>query len=669
MSDAEPLPPQYAVRRVRGVRVPMPDGVTLAADLFLPDAPGRWPVVLEYLPYRKNDTTWHGWYGHRYFAERGFVAARIDVRGTGDSEGTALDEYCEQEQRDGVAAIAWLAEQPWSNGNVGMFGTSYGGFTCLQVAMRRPPALKAICPMYFTDRRYTDDCHYKGGTLQMLYDVGTYGLAMVGRNLLPPRPDLCGERWAAIWEEHLANEPWLLRWLAHQTEDEQWRHGSLCEDYGAIACATYLIGGWRDGYTNCNLRTYQQLTCPKKLLIGPWLHVRPHEGVPGPRINQYREMARFFGHWLAGRATGIMDEPPIALYVQQYDPPRADRRQTRGFWRAEPAWPLARGREETRYLDGGALRADPPAAAGGTDFDYAPAVGTAFGMFSAGAPHVLPADQRGEEAYSAVFTGPVLAGPLEILGRPRAVLHVEADVPVVTYAVRLCDVAPDGSSALVTKGVLNATHRESHAAPAPLVPGVVYELTIELDATSWLFEPGHRLRLSIANGDFPNSWPMPSLARNRLHHGPDRPSRLVLPVVPPPAEPLPAPVFEPSPFDAGDGPPPAPPPWRVSRDLMTGRVEVAIEGGGTARVDGAWVQETRTEAVAAVDERDPARASVRGRQTVRYRWPGQTIELESRGRIESDATALHVALHVAITVDGLPHFSRRWLRSYPRRLL
>jgi putative CocE/NonD family hydrolase len=669
MIDASPLPPQYPIHRLRGLRVPMPDGVTLAADVFLPDAPGRWPVVLEYLPYRKNDTTWRGWFGHRYFAERGSAAVRIDVRGTGDSEGTALDEYCEQEQLDGVAAIAWLAEQPWSNGNVGLFGTSYGGFNSLQVAMRRPPALKAICPMYFTDRRYTDDCHYKGGALQMLYDVGTYGLAMVGRNLLPPRPDLTGERWAAIWEEHLANEPWLLRWLAHQTEDEQWRRGSLCEDYGAIECATFLIGGWRDGYTNCNLRTYAALACPKKLLIGPWLHVRPHEGAPGPRINHYREMARFFGHWLAGRETGIMDEPPIAIYVQQYDPPRSDRRLTSGIWRAEREWPLARGREHSLSLGADGLRAEAPAMDGVTTFDYHPAVGATFGIFPAGGPSVLPADQRGEEAYSAVFTGPILAEPLEILGRPSAILYLSTSDSVVTFVARLCDVAPDGSSALVTKGVLNATHRESHADPSPIEPGEIYELTIDLDATSWLFEPGHRLRLSISNADFPNAWPMPWLVTSQLHHGPARPSRLLLPVVPAHTDSLPTPAFEPSPFGDEEGEGRAPQVWRVSRDQMTGQVEVAIEGGGTARVDGDWVQESRSEAVASVNERDPARASVRGRQTVRYRWPGRTIELHSRGQIESDAATFQAMLHVEITVDGLPHFSRRWLRSYPRHLL
>ena len=196
----------------------------------------------------------------------------------------------------------------------------------------------------------------------------------------------------------------------------------------------------------------------------------------------------------------------------------------------------------------------------------------------------------------------------------------------------------------------------------------MYELTIDLDATGWQFEPGHRLRLSISNADFPNAWPMPWLAKSVLRHGPARPSRLLLPVAPPPDEALPAPALEPSPFadERGER---APQSWRVSRDLMTGQVEVAIKGGGAARIDGVWLQETSSEAVAVVNERDPARAWVRGRQTVRYDWPGRTIETRSRGQIESDATTFQVTLHVEITMDGLPHFSRRWVRSYPRHLL
>jgi putative CocE/NonD family hydrolase len=660
---------RYSIVRERNVRIPMPDGVTLAADLFRPDAPGRYPVVIEYLPYRKNDVTWQGYFGHRYLAERGYVAVRIDVRGTGDSAGTALDEYCLQEQLDGVAAIAWLAEQPWSSGAVGMFGTSYGGFNSLQVAMHRPPALQAICPMYFTDNRYTDDCHYKGGQLQMLYDVGTYGLSMVGRNMLPPRPDLVGAQWSEIWEAHLENEPWLLRWLAHPTLDEQWRQGSLCEDYGAIACATYLIGGWRDGYTNCNLRTFAHLQCPKKVMIGPWLHVQPHVGRPGPRIDHYREMARFYDYWLKGIDNGIMDEPPLAIYVQEYDRPQANRPLTSGFWRSEAAWPAARGREETLFLGPDRLQANGPDEETVTELEYHPAVGTAFGMFSAGAPHVLPADQRAEEAYSAVFTGPVLEEPLEILGQPRLILSVESNAAVITFATRLCDVAPDGSSALVTKGVLNATHRDSHSDPTPLIPGQRYALPIDLDATSWRFAPGHRLRLSVSNADFPNMWPAPELATSRLHFGGAQPSRLLLPVLPEPSEPLPAPDFAPSPFPIEEEPAREPAPWRVTRDLMQGRTELTIESHGVSEPDPGYVLEASSVATASVNERNPAQAWMRGHQVDRYRWPGQTIELQRRGQITSTESAFNVTLHVAITIDDVPHFERRWVASFPRRLL
>src|SRR5512144_1100381 len=191
----------------RHIKIPLSHGVQLDAHLVMPEAPGRFPAVFDYYPYRKDDLTAGTLRLHRYLAQRGYGALKIDIRGTGSSGGIIADEYTPQEQADALEVIAWLAAQPWCNGKVGMFGTSYGGFNSFQVAMHRPPALKAICPMYFTDNRYTDDCHYKGGALQMLYDVGTYGLSMVGRNMLPPRPDLVGEQWAEIWEEHLLNEP------------------------------------------------------------------------------------------------------------------------------------------------------------------------------------------------------------------------------------------------------------------------------------------------------------------------------------------------------------------------------------------------------------------------------------------------------------------------------
>jgi hypothetical protein len=321
------------------------------------------------------------------------------------------------------------------------------------------------------------------------------------------------------------------------------------------------------------------------------------------------------------------------------------------------------------FLALGELRAHgPDAAPATTTLACHPAVGTTFGMFSAGAPHLLPADQRGEEAYSAVFDSPVLTEQLEILGRPRLVVWVDSDAEVTTFAARLCDVAPDGHSALVTKGVLNAAHRESHDQPSPLEHGQRYELTIALDATSWRFQPGHRLRLSVSNADFPNAWPAPTLAPSRLHLGGDYPSRLILPTVGPETEPLPPPDYAPSPFPL-DAERLDDPPWQVTRDLMRGRTEVTIAGSATSEPDDGYLRETRYSATASVDERRPAHAWVRGHHVDRYRWPGQTIELQCRGQITSTESAFDVTLHVAITVDDLPHFSRRWVASFPRRLL
>src|SRR5262245_62072445 len=223
------LPPKYKVRVEKFVQVPVRDGVKLAATLIRPDAEGKFPAIVEYIPYRKDDVTYGINDAHHYFAERGFVGVRLDVRGTGSSEGVNTDEYMPVEQTDGFDAIEWLAKQPWCNGKVGMFGTSYGGFTCVQVAMHRPPSLKAIAPMYATDDRYTDDCHYTpGGSMRMYYDVGTYGNAMVAMNALPPYPEFAGERWADLWKQRLEeNDPYLLTWMKQQVDGPYWRAASL----------------------------------------------------------------------------------------------------------------------------------------------------------------------------------------------------------------------------------------------------------------------------------------------------------------------------------------------------------------------------------------------------------------------------------------------------------
>lgn len=664
--------PRYNVRIVKHVRIPMADGIELDANLYMPDVEGQFPAVFDYYPYRKDDLSAGGARAHHYFAQRGYVAIRLDVRGTGSSGGTAIDEYSVQEQLDAVEAIAWMARQPWCTGNVGMFGTSYGGFNSLQVAMHRPPALKAICPMYFTDNRYTDDCHYKGGAMQMLYDMATYGLSMVVQNALPPYQEAVGEQWASLWEDHLKAEPWLLPWESNHVYNAYWKQGSLCENYAAITAATFLIGGWRDGYMNCNLRTFEHLQCPKKALIGPWLHIWPDAGTPGPRIDHLHEMTRWWDHWLKGIDNGVTAEPPITLYVQEYDPPRADRPLTSGFWRYEAGWPLARSRQQALHLAAlGQLTSQPATTPSPASYTYNPTAGTSFGLFSAASPHILPVDQRLEDPYSLNWISEPLTETLEILGYPEAHLYVAVTAEVAFVNVRLIDVAPDGQAALVTKGILNLTHRASHEQPTALEPGQVYAVRFKLDATSWRFAPGHRVQISINGADYPNTWPSPQPYTGTIYTGGEQASQVILPVVGDQEPPLPTPQLRPPapPIDTGVQGFGGRPTWRVTRDHMAGTCEMELKRQGYTRVSDQISFESSAEATTIVWEKDPARATIRGLSQVTLHWPERTIDTRARGQIESDERNFHVTIQLDITMDGLPFHSRRWLKSIPRLLL
>ena len=322
------------VQVTKNILIPMRDGVRLAADLYQPEPgsgpPDPLPVVMEYIPYRKDEVV-RGSRLYEYLPRHGYIVARVDIRGTGASEGTNTDEYVLQEQLDGYDAIEWLAVQPFCDGHVNQMGISYGGFTSLQVASHAPPHLTSIIPMYFTDDRYTDDCHFRGGHLRKYYDVGHYGNFMTAYNALPPYPEWSGGDWARIWEDHLTNnEPYYLKWLSHQTDGPYWRHGSVRGAADRIRCPVFMIGGWRDGYPNPPLRLYQELDVPKKVLVGPWNHALPDVAIPGPRIDYLHDVVRWLDHWCKGRATGIMEEPPVVLYEQHAEPPVVDRLDDRG---------------------------------------------------------------------------------------------------------------------------------------------------------------------------------------------------------------------------------------------------------------------------------------------------------------------------------------------------
>ncbi len=409
-------PREGAFRVVEHIWLPMRDGVRLSARLWIPHGRGRSPVVLEYIPYRKRDLyRQHDDLWGAQLAKHGIAYARVDVRGTGDSEGVITDEYSQHELDDGVQCIDWLSAQPWCTGSVGQRGLSWGGINTLQIAARRPPALKAIMPMGCCDNRFTDDAHYIGGALgHTNFQWGVqFKLVMAG----PPDPAVVGEGWEAMWRERLAATPAILdTWLSHQRYDAYWKRGSIAIDYGAIRCPVYVVDGWDDTYSNVVGRLLEKLSVPRKGLIGPWGHTYPWAAQP-LGLDWIAEEVRWWDHWLNGADTGIMNEPMLRAYMPYETTAQAAPAAPSGRWIAEEVWPTSAIVARSFYF--------------GTDnlFDAPPPGGekiaqiTARDIVGLAKPEWLdrlPAEQSSDDKRSRVFDSAPLAGDLEILGIRRS---------------------------------------------------------------------------------------------------------------------------------------------------------------------------------------------------------------------------------------------------------
>ena len=421
----------HRVREIEHFWVPMRDGCRLAARAWLPEDAATHPVpaILEYIPYRKRDSTaGRDSIMHPYFAGHGYACVRVDLRGSGDSEGLLHDEYLEQELADGGEVIGWIAAQPWCSGAVGMIGISWGGFNALQIAARRPEALAAVVTVCSTDDRYADDVHYMGGCV--LGDNLSWASTMLAYNSCPPDPELVGERWRAMWLERLRhNRPWLESWLRHQHRDAYWRHGSICEDFSAVRCPVLAASGWADGYTNAVFRLLAGLHVPRKGLIGPWSHKYPHLGVPGPAIGFLQECLRWWDQWLKGIETGVMAEPMLRAWMQDSISPWTTYEERPGRWIGEPSWPSPNVEDRTLPLAEHRI-----AAPGEPIEDHTVAIQSplSVGLFAgkwcsyAAAPD-LPHDQREEDGGALTFDSDRLAAPLEILGAPVVELQLSVD--------------------------------------------------------------------------------------------------------------------------------------------------------------------------------------------------------------------------------------------------
>jgi uncharacterized protein len=488
----------------------MSDGTRLSARVWMPEdaAQNPCPVILEYLPYRKRDgTCGRDMLTHPWFAARGYVCVRLDIRGNGDSQGLMTDEYTAVELSDAVEAIHWLAAQPWSTGAVGMMGISWGGFNALQVAALAPEPLRAIITLCSTHDRYADDIHYKGGCL--LNENLGWGATMLSFSSRPPDPLLVGEKWRDMWLERLEAEPHLPEiWLSHQTRDDYWRHGSVCEDYSAIKAATLAIGGWGDAYKNAVAELVHNISAPAKGIIGPWVHKYPHFAVPEPRIGFLQEALRWWDKWLKGHETGVESDPDLRLYVMESVRPKRWYTSRPGRWIAQNG----AGEDitpKTLHLTDQGLR--PEVGKLSTKHISSPLdTGAEAGEYCAiWLGPELPGDQRLDDARSVCFDSPPLDQPLEIVGAPEVCFHLWANARQGQVAVRLCEVHPDGSATRITYGVLNLTHRQGHETPQDLPKTKRFEIRLTLDQIAWQLAPGNRLRLSVSSAYWPLIWPSP----------------------------------------------------------------------------------------------------------------------------------------------------------------
>jgi putative CocE/NonD family hydrolase len=642
----------------------------MAARIFLPEEASAHhpvPAILEYLPYRKRDfTALRDTPMHRYFAGHGYASVRIDMRGSGDSDGLMSDEYLAQELEDGKAAIAWLAAQPWCTGSVGMIGNSWGGFNSLQIAALRPPALKAIVTSCSTDDRYADDMHWMGGTL--LTDTLDWGASFWTWIARPPDPPIVGDRWREAWQQRLDNLHFMVEdWLRHQRRDAFWKHGSVNEDYDAIECAVFAVGGWLDGYSNAIPRLLANLKGPRLGLIGPWAHAYPHLGTPGPQFDFLPESVRFFDEYLKGEDTGILREPMLRVWLQERVPAKPFYEETPGRWVAETEWPSPRIEQRRWSLGDGILNPGrvsgfyplevswkSPQVTGIDGGEWCP-----FGTGGRGPE--FPGDQREDDARSLTFDSAPLLERIEILGAPSVELELAVDRPAAFVAVRLCDVAPDGASVRASYGILNLAHRASHENVSPMEPGRRERVRVQLNDTAWAFEAGHRVRVAISTTYWPMVWPSPEEVTLTIFER----SWLFLPVRPPrPGDEDLRVVTDPETGPPADFTIVEPP--RLERtirtDEATGETVITnFSGAGRTRLNWIDLETTGTARDAVgITEGDPLSCWAESHRTSEQRRDGWHIRLEGNVRLTSTAESFRLTGTLeAYENERLVHETRR----------
>jgi putative CocE/NonD family hydrolase len=654
---------------LKEVWIPMPDGARLAADLYVPksaDPDEVFPVVLEYDPYRKDESRSGRYSLYSYFAVRGYIVARVDIRGTGRSEGRLIPhEYSDQELDDGEKIIEWLSAHEQSNGNVGMFGISWSGFNSIQLASRNPAALKAIIPIDATEDLFQDDVHYMDGIMHM----DSWEMSQDLYNSLPAAPDY------VLDEEYFKNrfdtDPWMLTYKNQQRDGKFWDRASVRDRYESIRIPSFHIGGWYDGYRDSLPRMLENVKAPVKAMIGAWSHAWPNEPYPAPGMEWRHEAVRWFDYWLKGKDTGIMDEPALAVYVRDWHPPGPYLDYAPGHWRYEDGWPIKRIDDQTLYFHDNRTLSSADSEEAVHQLKYVPSSGLEAGgpvMWWGDVAH----DQRPSDAFSLVYDSEPLSEELEILGLPTAVLQVMADAPHANWFVRLSDVAPDGEVTLITGAGFNGAHRKSARNPQALTPGEWFPLNIEMHFTSWVFPKNHRIRVSISNAQWPMLWPTPYPMTTALQLGGTSASHVVLPRVPPGDRPTPAflPIEEPEQASGFESLDPGTPSGygeieTVERNKRTGEARVVLTNGGSTQYP--WGLETYRENIEhRTSDPNPENTSVVGSYELEMKLEGRVLLWQAESSFTSDAENFYYQFVRRVSENGELIRSKTWQEKIPR---
>ena len=569
--------------------VTMRDGTRLATDVFRPDAPGRFPVLINRGPYGKDDYVASPDHSVWFFPTHGYVVLSQDCRARFESEGDYYNPLF-QEVQDGYDTVEWAARQPWSNGRVGTTGQSYLGATQYTLATNNPlpPQLQAMAPVSASSDFHQSWVYHTGGAMEWGWMVpyaihkGRNTLERLGRSDLLAQmddyvlePGNFGRPLKDEWFRHLPLKDWIGRlqetapyfreYFEQELDGPYWWQLNLLRNLEGIKIPLFHVSSWYDIFLEGALNAYRAVTDQggsetarrnQKLLVGPWAHIRPYTRAtsvdtgdidfgPEAQIELHDHLRRWFDYWLKDIDTGIMDEPPVYIFVM------GDNR-----WRHENEWPLARTHYTRYYLhsDGtantrsgdGTLSTVPPGAEPPDRYVYDPAdpAPTLRGN-TLMIPHGV-ADQRSTEDRGdvLVYTSEPLEQDLELTGPIKVQLFAASSAVDTDFTAKLVDVRPDGYAQNIQDGIIRARYRSSARQPTFITPGQVYEYTIDLWATSQVFKAGHRLRVEISSSNFPRFDRNPNTgaplgedtrletAQQTVQHSADYPSHIVLPVIP-----------------------------------------------------------------------------------------------------------------------------------------